>query len=424
MRKLLIVDDEPLVLVGIQSMLKWEDYNIEIVGTARNGSIALELIQKFRPDIVITDIKMPVMTGLELCKKCRQKFGEIPLFIFLTSFDDFEFARRALTLEAVDYLVKLELTADILEESIKRCIEKLNKLQNNVPQKLPQYIQNSKVLQEKVFIQLLNGLFETEEQFNTHCKDVDIEFLSKSYTVAYCKMNLLNEHEKGDEKSKQVFSKAIHMVEQTLNKIVKSYIVTLHMRKFCIIFCMNDSNDEKNSMLAKEILEQTMITIHNYFNVNLVITVGNFVTSPYKLSESYLVAKKMQNDITDTEKLLMYDYTKCQGHKHEVINLVKLYIQENINEKLSLNEVAMEFNFSPGYLSQLFSENAGEGFVEYITNLRIDLSKDLLLNTDKKIYEISNELGFENAFYFSKVFKKVVGVSPRDFVRNNTSKNN
>ena len=125
MTRLLIADDEPLVCVGLRSMLQWEDYGIEIVGTARNGRQAAEMIESLRPDIVITDIKMPLKTGLELAEECNRKYGKLPLFIILTSFEEFEFVRRALEFQAVDYLVKLELTAETLAASIRRALKML-----------------------------------------------------------------------------------------------------------------------------------------------------------------------------------------------------------------------------------------------------------------------------------------------------------
>ena len=105
---ILLVDDEPLVLVGIQSMLKWEDYDAEIIGTARNGTQALEFIDHQMPDLVITDIKMPVMDGLQLMSAVREKYGRPPLFILLTSYEEYQYVKAAINQQAVDYLVKLD----------------------------------------------------------------------------------------------------------------------------------------------------------------------------------------------------------------------------------------------------------------------------------------------------------------------------
>lgn len=82
MIKLLIVDDEPLVQIGIKSMLNWADYNIEVCGAAMNGAVALKMIEEYSPEIVITDIRMPIMNGLELAKTCRKLMGR---FLCLSS---------------------------------------------------------------------------------------------------------------------------------------------------------------------------------------------------------------------------------------------------------------------------------------------------------------------------------------------------
>ena len=122
MIKLLIADDEPLVQIGIRSMLKWEEFGIEICGVASNGQAALEMIRTHSPQIVITDIKMPIMNGLTLAKTCREEFGSIPLFIILTSYEEFPLIKEALSYQAIDYLIKLELDEQTLAGSIHKAM--------------------------------------------------------------------------------------------------------------------------------------------------------------------------------------------------------------------------------------------------------------------------------------------------------------
>jgi len=242
MKKLLLVDDEHLVLAGLESMLPWAEMGIKICGTARNGAQALEIIETRRPDIVIADIKMPVLNGLELLEKSYYEFGRPPVFIILTSVEEFEYARHAMKYQAVDYLVKIELTPEILSDSIGRALKLL--------------------------------------------ADIGIKTTVR-------------------EKDKKT-----HIIEH-----------------------------------------------------------------------------------------------------------VKDYIKQNLDKRLSLNDVATMFNFNPNYLSQLFTKHAGCSFVEYITREKMTLAQGKLLEKDAKIYEISEELGFDSAFYFSKVFKKHTGISPREYVR-------
>lgn len=126
MIKLLIADDEPLVQIGIKSMLDWEKMGVTVVGTAFNGEIAYKQILQYSPEIVISDIKMPIMSGLELAQKCRDELGKVPLFIFITSYEEFEYVKTALSVQAVDYLIKLELDKEILEAAVKKAIGILN----------------------------------------------------------------------------------------------------------------------------------------------------------------------------------------------------------------------------------------------------------------------------------------------------------
>lgn len=109
MKKLLIVEDEPLVQIGIRSMLNWSDLDIEICAIAKDGIQALEYIEKYSPEIVISDIKMPRMDGLELMKTSRQRFGNLPVFIILTSYEEFQYLKKAMEYDVIDYLIKLEL---------------------------------------------------------------------------------------------------------------------------------------------------------------------------------------------------------------------------------------------------------------------------------------------------------------------------
>ena len=104
-------------------------------------------------------------------------------------------------------------------------------------------------------------------------------------------------------------------------------------------------------------------------------------------------------------------------YKEHVISNVQKYIQNHIDERLTLNEVSAVFGLSPNYLSVLFKKTCGVGFSEYITQMKISRARIMLLEQDMKIYEVADQLGFESAFYFSKVFKKVEGVSPREFVQ-------
>lgn len=124
MYKLMIVEDELLMRVGIRSMLNWEEYNFYVAGEAGNGKEALELALEVTPDLIITDIKMPIMDGLELIQEasCLLKSCK---YVILSNFDEFHYAKEALKLGAVDYLIKSEITETSLVDLLSTIEEKL-----------------------------------------------------------------------------------------------------------------------------------------------------------------------------------------------------------------------------------------------------------------------------------------------------------
>lgn len=121
----LIVDDETIILSGIKFLIDWEKNDCAIMDTARNGRDALEKIRSCPPDIVLCDINMPVLNGMELLKICNEEFPSI-VFVMLTNLQEFDLARDAIRYRAADYLLKVQLEAPALEESLQKAKRNMN----------------------------------------------------------------------------------------------------------------------------------------------------------------------------------------------------------------------------------------------------------------------------------------------------------
>ena len=158
MIKLLIADDEPLVQIGLNSMLDWASLDMEVCGIASNGDAAYELILQHRPEIVITDIQMPCSSGLDLVKRCRKEFGDLPVFIILTSHENFNYAKEAISCRVIDYLVKIDLSPETLSESIDRALKQVASIRKRQEPSMRQTdrISDVSIMQERFFIRLLN----------------------------------------------------------------------------------------------------------------------------------------------------------------------------------------------------------------------------------------------------------------------------
>ncbi len=527
MIKLLIADDEPLVCVGIQSMLKWDELEVEIVGTARNGQQASEMIRDLQPDIVITDIKMPLLTGLELIKSCREAFGRVPLFIVLTSYEEFEYAREAMKYQAVDYLIKLELDAEALQAAVTKAILILREVRHT-PALLMQK-SSMQALREKFFIRLFNSLFDSDEQYCLQREDLGIDFSSSFYAVGYCEIQVSENAPVSGEKLLSLCTSTTQMVRETLSRFLPCYVTTLDLRHFTVILCLSDEQVSNWRTLASNAIQKTLTLLHNYFSVSVRIALGHIVEEPRLIGASYQSARRGFHETTKVKPIIFCDvghsdleeaahlheirtsirrameeidintlshtlttiagelsafperrlqamdaaysilymaisllpdgekmveqifshepdgyrviyrlktteeiaewirqlrdglgellHSQKHRYKRQVITNIQEYIRSNLKKKLTLNSVAAAFNFSPNYLSQLFAKYAGESFVEYVTGVRIAVAKELLSQDEIRIYEVAEQLGFESAFYFSKVFKKVEGISPREYLQ-------
>lgn len=537
MYKVLIVDDEILVQVGIQSMLSQTGLNLQVCGTAANGQAALHIIEEEAPDIVITDIKMPVMDGLELARICQEQYGSTgPSFIILTSYEDFQMAKKALTYQVSDYLIKLELTPDALQESLNRALSKRQPA--NEPDAAAAFLTHP--FYDKFFISLLHNLFESEEQIALQSRDLKLNFHYEGYVCCYGEIISSQADALSPEKQFSLFTSSLQMIRELVTKYMPCYALSLDTRHFALLFCYEKlpaDDGQGISAIAEgsyagkitDILTHISATLQNYYNVTLRCGIGSLVNAPSAASDSYQYSRQayqesssvrpivffeqldnnaahhsfniglFKNDLCkafeeyDAEilcktidaiielfsahpryyvqaldaacnilylsismlpdgetvisklfadsptgyrsiyiqstveqvigwldsfgkKLSAFFDAKRKDYKNHIVVSVKKYINEHITERLSLNEVAAIFNISPSYLSQLFGKYSDTGFNEYINICKVNESKRLLTDGNFKVYEVADMLGFESSFYFSKVFKKIEGVSPTEYL--------
>lgn len=527
MYKLLIVDDEPLVQIGVKSMLKWEEYNIEVIGTAANGKQAIELMNKNMPDIVITDVKMPLMDGLQLVKYCMENFDSYQAFIILTSYEEFELAKEAIKYNVIDYLVKLELTAESLEESIKKSLIKVKKNKGDNSENV-NIINN---IYEKFFFRLLYNLFKDEDDMKSEIKDLKLELEGKILNTCFCEIYEENEEEIEEDIIRNKYMCTLNMLQEISGKYLKCFVIPLDLKRFSLICFYNESNpsDINNSLNIS--MNKICSTINKYFNVQIKVGIGNLyddikyipisfqearecfnsseinseniqfycnvsklnhkdkvfnisifkddlikafeeydahllknifskiINFFYENNTGYLQAldcscnllylslnllpegEKYINEIFSSdldgyrsiynkknidqiiqwlnyfcERLCEILEERRKTYKNHIVSQVKKYINTHLEEKLFLNDIADIYQISPSYLSAIFKRYCNIGFSEYINNAKVNKAKELL-KENYKVYEVSDKMGFESAFYFSKVFKKVTGCSPKEYIQ-------
>lgn len=524
MWKLIIVDDEPLVVTGLKTMLQWSEYDIEVTASAYNGQDALTCIEKYHPDIVIADIKMPVIDGIELMRICKERYGSRPVFILLSSYEDFSYAKEAVHYEAVEYLLKMEINQEILIKALEAAVDRLRSM-NAVPALSIDF----REFYDKFFIRLLYHLFETQEQYEAQKELLGLEMNYAAYVCVYCRIETPSDIP--PKNMMTLCQSTLSMMRQLLMRYCMTYTISLDMEHFVIVFCLNDEQYPDYQRIIRDILDNVTCTIHNYFNLKLRIAAGqayplatniaisfreahrlvytavpgasvifytpdlnevlNNLDSPEMKNIKDRLTKSLEeynNDLliqsfddlvtffnktmppqallldtasnilfmsisllpdgektvpaifsdeqdgyrslyrlTTFEQVIHWLYTlrdglcrifnnKKRDYKKSTVFEVQKYIQNNLNKKLSLNEVADAFGLSPNYLSSIFKKNCDYSFTEYINHSKVNAAKKMLSEGNLKIYEISRNLGFEDAFYFSKVFKKIEGCSPTEYL--------
>ncbi len=423
MTRILIADDEPLVQIGLRSMLSKGFEDMEIVGAAGNGEEALQLIGELRPDIVIADIKMPIKSGLDVLKESKQKYGPVPAFIMLTAYEEFDLVRQAITLQAVDYLVKIELDSDSLRAALQKAIRRI------APYQQPQTDSSAgtaeaslEAFQQKLLTRLLANSVPSEEVLQAEAAKVKLSLDFNRYIAAYAVLS--SDAAAGGDAQRDrrltLYASCLSMTRQIVERYAGCYFISNDPQHFTMIFYFREVQPVAAAMeQIQEALTHASEMIRSYFRVPLCFGIGTAVSSAMNLPDSFEEAKSAAACADEKNPVRLFSHivgANRRSGKDKMIAAIHRYIDENLGGKLQLNDVAREFGLSPAYLSFIFKKNSDVGFSEYVNSRKIEKAKKLLLSDDMKIYEVADALGFESAFYFSKVFKKIEGISPREFI--------
>lgn len=432
MYKLLIVDDEPLVLAGVQSIIDWATLDVTIMGCAGNGKQAMDLMSRELPDIVMTDIRMPIMDGLELAQRSYSMYGRVPVFIFLTSYEDFNYAKTALQVDAVDYLIKLDINGELLSAAVNKAITAVNeRLEGQASAYIP-YDNSVNALREKFFIRLINGLIEDDSALDEQSALLDIGFNSNAYCVADCSLTKVGGvHGSNDLVS--ICSNAVILARDALSRYLPCQVLVLDISHFAVVFMLDGSSPDEYTAEIEKALRQTASALRGYLNVMLLVSVGSFVDNRRDICKSYSAAVLNSRELSVNSSIVFFDpkmgcapeFGQPDGEScsesdmtEQTIDRVKSYIRTNYSSRLTLGSIARVFNFTPNHISRLFARSDDDlRFVAFVTQVRVDAAKDIIQGGGCRVNQIAEAVGFESPFYFSKVFRKSEGMSPREYIK-------
>ncbi len=524
MYKLMIVEDEALARDAILKMIDFARHGFEVVAVCADGQEAAAAYFDQNPDLVITDICMPRMSGLQLAGLIHESGRGTPVII-ITGYDDFNYARQAIKTQVASYILKPVTPGefrDVLTDAQKKLDER--QTQALAVQKAERQLHRiSPLVRDQILSRLVQGSFDPAE-LGEIGQEIGLDFSAGFYQVAL----VLPQHLQADARRLGVNSQLLqymvfNITQELASDVQQITAFQLPDGRACLIGAMPESTHLDQTL--RSLSQRIGITMRQALQAEISIGAGHLVhelpqvqvsfqsaqqaldqiyripgqtilfagdletpANPVDLSffeEQVILKVRLQEpnqlkpaiaDLSrairsaalsqaeirfewnrlanrllgllsiqetcsqipdaswpptdDQDALAVFDRRlqtlclqciACLGGQRNRENqrlglLAQTYIKEHYaDSQLSLMAVSNHANVSLSYFSQIFKEETGKTFVEYLTEVRMDKAKELLRSTDRMLYDIAERVGYENPAYFTVAFKKQVGLSPRDY---------
>lgn len=533
--KVFLVEDEMVIRRGIKNSIDWEKEGYIFCGEASDGELAYPMIIKEKPDILITDIRMPFMDGLELCKLVKKELPNIKILI-LSGYDEFDYAKEAIRLGVTEYLLKPISSGKLLEalngvsESIRR--EKEDK--DLVRKYMEEMRENTEHEKQKFFEQMIAGNLSMADALETG-KKYEMNLSAGMYNLLLFRFTLGEEN----RKSRELLGEAEYAIEKLTERL--EYVFEFQRGVEGWAFLLMADNEEQMSERVKELSKDLEEIMKNYSTIAYFGGIGQPVARLRELEESFREAQRalaarftmelnriisvedirMAQNVDTLDDIEITNFGEIEktrtmlekflnnGAEDEIDEFVDVYInelsEENLksvlmrqyiimdayivmmsfcekfegiegemqaqseelknsmktiqtleeiknyirmllkkiigvrdtisgrrysdiieiakdqirktymSDEISLNTIAAEVGMSPSYFSSIFSKEMGKTFVEYLTEIRMDRAKELLMCSSMKTSEIGYEVGYKDPHYFSYIFKKTQNCTPKEF---------
>ena len=407
--KVFLADDEIVVREGIRESFPWEETPYRLVGEAPDGEMALPMIRDTNPDIVITDIKMPFMDGIELCRVLRAQMPWIGIIV-LSGYDEFEYARQCIQLGVREYLLK-PINAEELKEVLDKVSAQLKAERNtfgHAASLRARMESGGKLVKEKLIGSLFSDEAREEDAHGvlTQLGGMGCPVPARFYTVIDAAFNPTSE---GQEAAADLAESSGGFVMPSPGRAGTRFLIS------------GDSGEdveEKAYSFATSLSHE----LERLGSTEIRIGIGDIVEKPEDIYQSFRTARHIRHLLVERtdEKAIILGVREMGESADEktpsVVSDAKLYMSQNYtNANLMLQDVAKAVNMSNSRFSTVFSQQTGQTFTEYLIYLRLNKAKELLRTTDRRSSQIAREVGYNDAHYFSYIFKKNAGITPSEY---------
>ena len=399
MLKILIVDDEQVVRVYLQSIVNWEQYDCQVVTTCENGMEALEVMAQQPIDLILTDLEMPKMNGLQLIEEIRSR-GYQTKVIVLSNHSDYDLSREVMKLGALDYYVKNNVKeADIISmiELVSEQVKKQLLQKHALEEEKRLKIDNFKIGRKTFLTTVLTGdVYYNELQLSQYVKMYHLfEPRLSLYRLRFQQPIELRQFLYVDAIIAEEFQKYDHDV--------------VHLTQEKILVALYERTIVEEQVLMDHWL-RIVKNIKNYLRAELQASKRLLIDSTDKLTSC---TKLFQNDVPDDVSPVIA--AEELSHYRPEIQSILNYIHEHYDERITLQDLSAFACLNEAYLSRLFKMETKKTINSYINELRIYKAKELLKSPNIMVKEVAQLVGIKDQLYFNRVFKKFCGENPTDY---------
>lgn len=520
---LLIVEDEQNSREGILHCIDWARFGLS-VKAAKNGLEAMDMLDAFRPDIVITDIKMPKMNGIELAKVLKERFKDVRI-IFLSGYDDKEYLMNAIRIKIDNYLLK-PVSIDELEDIISGIVDELKEEQSSqmiAIEALRKQRFGVTLLRDDFSRNLIDGRLNNVNVINTwiHKLELPLSVNDNCFAVVLIRVDSVDNNMDAAcyDDQKLIDFSIRNIVDEIISVLAKGYVFRYTDDQYLCIVKFENENDYYGKI--GELSLKIKNNLSEYISVITTVSAGNCVMGIDKLKKSYRQADrniqkgklyieerkekdfewKFPQDLyqsleqairngnnkesekiigkieeiyrecdesdTNAEYMLSFSvYTvmtvvqqldlkedttlKIQvlyenfvdssvavrsfqiiremidnicddvnfndgRSEKDIVKKIKEQLESHYYEDISISKIARSVFLSSTYICILFKKQTGMTINEYLSNIRIERAKALLINSNHTVAEVALSVGYHDPKYFSRIFRKIVGVPPSEY---------
>ena len=408
MEKILIVDDEMFSRTAIEDILRAEWSGIEVF-SARGASEALGILEREEIALLMTDIKMPGMNGLELLAEVRRR-GLSMEVIILSSYNEFDLVRQAMKLGTFDYLFKPAMLPPDIIEVVKKALQKQReKSSSRMAESDRKRLSRDR---EQFFRDRISAAGIGRTWFEERAAAFGLpEPVGKNAVVVFRLIRYRKSMAEIFENDVSLLRASVcNVMSEALDSVKDCQFLCNKFDEYVwIVWDAREDGRQEFYERLEALIRTAADFLSRYYGLEFSIGISRCSASLFDCCQGYTEAA---NNGRESETGIFYAGGPDSGSLKQEMRAALDYIRDHLGDKdLSLQTVADQVGISRNYFSRIFKEVMGVNFIDYVTRLRVEKARSLYMNTDMKIYEIAELVGYSDWHYLYSVYKKQLGHS-------------